>query len=332
MKPRTAVNAQPRHVACALALLLLACAAGSLTVGLPSPGWPVGWAGPAEAGALARWVLLELRLPRVLAAAAVGTCLAVAGWIFQRLSRNPLASPDIVGLTTGSATGGLVTVLLFGAAPAALPWGALAGGLLTATLVQALTPRRGSPASAMILTGIALAAMLAAVNDYLLTRAELDDAVAARFWLHGSLQAVRWTEVAGLFTLGSLLVAAATAQSRSLDLLEMGDAMAQALGLPVRRARHGLLLVAVALTALVISVAGPVGFVALVAPPLARRLCRGVSHLPSVALTGACLCVASDWVARAALAPFQIPVGLVTSLLGGAYLMVLLSLQWRRGG
>jgi iron complex transport system permease protein len=330
MNPRFSDQGHPLRVACALALLLLACAAGSLSLGRHGPGWQVWWSWSSEAASWSRLILLELRLPRVIAAAAVGACLAVAGWVFQRLSRNPLASPDIIGLTTGSATGGLVTLLLLGASPAALPLGTLVGGLLTVALVYAVAARRGMQGSWMILAGIAVAALLAAVNDYLLTRAELDDAMSARFWLHGSLQAVTWTEVGLVLVLGGLLITGAAAQSRSLDMLEMGDALATALGLNVRRSRQGLLFVAVAMTAMVIAVAGPVGFVALAAPQLARRLCRGVSHLPSVALTGALLCVASDWIARAALAPFQIPVGLVTSLLGGGYLMALLSLQWRR--
>lgn len=316
-----------RRVAGVLLLLLLTVTAGSLLAGRNGPGWSVGW----NADPLARLILVDLRLPRVLAAATAGACLAAAGWIFQRLSRNALASPDIVGLTTGSATGGLVVLLMLGASPAAVPVGTLAGGFFTVALVYAVAARRGLQGQWLILAGIAVAAMLAAVNDYLVTRADLDDAVAARMWLHGSLQGVSWLQVATLVVLGSLLLVAAALQARNLDLLEMGDDLAAALGLQVKSAKLGLLAVAVALTALVIAMAGPIGFVALVAPQLARRLCGGRSHLPSVALTGAVLCLVSDWIARSALAPFQIPVGLVTSLLGGAYLAWLLAHQWRRG-
>ena len=148
-------------------------------------------------------------------------------------------------------------------------------------------------------------------------------------WLFGSLQGADWTLVTVMAVLGIPLLALAALQAPALDLLEMGDEVAGALGLPVRRARSILLLVGVALTALVIALAGPIGFVALVAPQLARRLCRGGAYFPAVVLMGALLCVAGDTLARTMLAPFQIPVGLVTSMLGGAYLVWLLAREWK---
>jgi iron complex transport system permease protein len=277
-------------------------------------------------------VLLELRLPRVIAALMTGACLAAAGWIFQRMSRNALASPDIIGLTTGSATGGLTVILLLGQSASSVAFGTLAGGLLTIALVYALSIRRGIGGQWMILAGIAVAAMLAAVNDYLLTRADLDEAVVARTWLFGSLQGTGWSQALTLSVIGICLLVLAGLQARRLDLLEMGDDVAAALGLPVARAKQYLLLVAVMLTALVIAIAGPIGFIALVAPQLARRLCGGESHFTVVMLCGGVLCVLSDVIARVALAPFQLPVGLITSLFGGAYLAWLLAREWRQHG
>ena len=250
------------------------------------------------------------------------------------MSRNALASPDIIGLSTGSATGGLVVILLLGhsdmtQAASSVPLGTLVGGLLTIALVYALSARRGIGGQWMILAGIAVGALLSAVNDYLITRADIDDALMARTWLFGSLQGADWTLVTVMAVLGMPLLALAALQAPALDLLEMGDEVAGALGLPVRRARSILLLVGVALTALVIALAGPIGFVALVAPQLARRLCRGGAYFPAVVLMGALLCVAGDTLARTMLAPFQIPVGLVTSMLGGAYLVWLLAREWK---
>ena len=323
-----------RRTLVGLLLATLAVTALALGSGRYQLNWPALWAAWPATDTVGHMVLLDLRLPRVLAALAVGACLAAAGWIFQRMSRNALASPDIIGLTTGAATGGLTVILLMGqregaASALAVPLGTLAGGLLTVALVYLLSARRGIGGQWMILAGIAVGALLAAVNDYLLTRADLDDALAARTWLFGSLQGAGWPQVLALLALGTPLLLLAGWQARALNVLEMGDDLAAALGLPVRRARLGLLAVAVALTGLGIAAAGPIGFVALVAPQLARRLCGGASRLPAVLLTGALLCVASDWAARTALAPFQIPVGLVTSLLGGAYLAWLLAREWR---
>ena len=309
-----------------------------MLLALGSGRYPLGWSdlprllgSPSELDRLVAW---DLRLPRILAALFTGACLASAGWIFQRMSRNALASPDIIGLSTGSATGGLVVILLLGhsdmtQAAGSVPLGTLVGGLLTIALVYALSARRGIGGQWMILAGIAVGALLSAVNDYLITRADIDDALMARTWLFGSLQGADWTLVTVMAVLGMPLLARASLQAPARDLLEMGDEVAGALGLPVRRARSILLVVAVALTALVIALAGPIGFVALVAPQLARRLCRGGAYFPAVVLMGALLCVAGDTLARTMLAPFQIPVGLVTSMLGGAYLVWLLAREWK---
>ena len=288
-----------------------------------------GRGGPTD-----RFIVLGQRLPRATATVLVGAMLALSGAVFQSLSRNPLGSPDIVGFTTGASTGGLVVILLLGhsdmtQAAGSVPLGTLVGGLLTIALVYALSARRGIGGQWMILAGIAVGALLSAVNDYLITRADIDDALMARTWLFGSLQGADWTLVTVMAVLGMPLLALAALQAPALDLLEMGDEVAGALGLPVRRARSILLVVAVALTALVIALAGPIGFVALVAPQLARRLCRGGAYFPAVVLMGALLCVAGDTLARTMLAPFQIPVGLVTSMLGGAYLVWLLAREWK---
>nr|WP_315479920.1 iron chelate uptake ABC transporter family permease subunit [uncultured Rhodoferax sp.] len=272
-------------------------------------------------------VLLELRLPRALVALGAGAALATAGAIFQSLSRNPLASPDIIGLTTGSATGALVVILWLGDRALNVPLGALVGGLATVALVYLFSLQQGQR---LVLIGLAVAAMLASVNDFLLTRAELDQALAAKMWLHGSLQGSGWLQAQRLGLGCALLLPLAWLLSPRLRLLEMGDELATSLGLHVGRSHTYLTLVAVALTALAIACAGPIGFIALAAPQLARRLCRAPGiGLWSAALVGAVLCASADLLARLLLAPFQIPVGLVTSALGGAYLTYLLAREWR---
>ncbi|MEO5793943.1 MAG: iron chelate uptake ABC transporter family permease subunit [Rhodoferax sp.] len=285
------------------------------------------WGGGDDMGQL---VLLNLRLPRALVALGAGAALATAGAIFQSLSRNPLASPDIIGLTTGSATGALVSILWLGDKALNLPMGALVGGLATVSVVYLFSLQRGMQGQRLVLIGLAVAAMLASVNDFLLTRAELDQALQAKMWLHGSLQGTGWLQAQRMALGCAVLLPLAWLLSPRLRLLEMGVDLATSLGLHVGRSSAYLTLVAVALTALAIACAGPIGFIALAAPQLARRLCRAPGiGLWSAALMGAVLCASADLLARLALAPFQIPVGLVTSALGGAYLTYLLAREWR---
>lgn len=248
------------------------------------------------------------------------------------MARNPLASPDLVGFTTGSATGALVMLLVAGATSAAtVAAAAVAGGALTAVFVAALALRGGLTGHRLILVGLATAAMLASVNDYLLTRADLERAQAAKVWLFGSLNGVGWAQVEPLLLCGAALVVAAALLAPRLRALELGDEVAAALGSPVRRDKLALIALAVALTGLACSVAGPIGFIALAAPQLGRRLARapGMS-LAAAAATGALLVIVADFLAQRLLSPFQIPVGLVAGAFGGLHLASLLASERRR--
>lgn len=321
-----------RHVLCLLLLAGMAVSLLGLRLGSYDLAWSrffvTLWGGGDDMG---RMVLLDLRLPRALVALGAGAALATAGAIFQSLSRNPLASPDIIGLTTGSATGALVTILWLGDQALNVPLGALVGGLATVMLVYVFSLQQGLHGHRLVLIGLAIAAMLASVNDFLLTRAELDQALAAKMWLHGSLQGSGWLQAQRLGLGCAVLLPLAWLLNPRLRLLEMGDELATSLGLHVARSHTYLSLVAVGLTALAIACAGPIGFIALAAPQLARRLCNSPGiGLWSAALMGAVLCASADLLARLMLAPFQIPVGLVTSALGGAYLVYLLAREWRR--
>lgn len=320
----------------ALALVSLLTAVLSVATGRFAAAPAEVWAaltGAAGTDPLADLVVAGLRAPRAAAAAATGAALGLAGAIFQTLARNPLASPDLIGFTTGSASGALVLLLIAGASSSpAVAAGAVAGGLVTAALVLGLAVLRGMSGQRLVLVGLAVAAMLASVNDYLLARADLEQAQSARVWLFGSLNGVGWPQAATLAAATLGLGALAVLAGPRLRTLELGEDAAVALGLAVGAERLRLTLLAVALTGAASSVAGPIGFVALAAPQLGRRLARarGIS-LAAAAATGALLVLAADLVAQRALAPAQIPVGLVTGAFGGLYLAGLLLAERRMG-
>lgn len=277
-------------------------------------------------------VVAEWRLPRVLAAAVFGAALAVSGGIFQSLTRNPLASPDVIGLSAGSYAGGLGAIILFGASAGSLPvsLGAILGGMGAAALVYTLSYRRGIQGFRLIVVGIGVAAMLQAFSTYLLLRAKLEVAMIAAVWGAGSLSPVGWAQFAPAAVLAIVVLVALVPASRSLTRLEMGDDAAKALGIRIERDRLGLVVCAVVLTAVVTAAAGPIAFVALAAPQIARRLTRsaGIALAPA-ALVGSAVLVASDVVAQHVL-PTPLPVGLVTVVVGGLYLVFLLINESRR--
>ncbi|MCS4535687.1 iron chelate uptake ABC transporter family permease subunit [Corynebacterium sp. HS2168-gen11] len=272
------------------------------------------------------------RLPRVLAAAAIGASLGIAGTIFQQLSRNALGSPDLIGFTTGAATGAVAAIILGNAGPFQTAIGAIIGGAVTAVIVYALALQNHKlSALRLILVGIGVAAFLQAVNGLLIVKASLSAAQTAALWLAGSFNAMTWSKLLVALLLQAMLVPIALALARPLSLLTLGDDLATGLGLRVERRRAQLIAVGVALTALAVAVAGPIAFVALAAPQLARKLSMtsGVG-MATAALMGSVLVLVSDIIAQRMFAPVQLPVGVVTGLLGGMYLLGLLAFQWRR--
>ncbi|MGW4154922.1 FecCD family ABC transporter permease [Micromonospora chersina] len=311
----------------ALTLAVLAVGAGDYPIA-PADVLRVlaGGGSPAE-----RFIVTELRLPRLVTALAVGAALGLAGAVFQSLTRNPLGSPDVLGVTSGAATGALVVVVL-GGGSAALAGAAAGGGLATGLLLYALAGRHGVGGHRLVLVGIGVTAILTGVNGWLLTRAPLMDAARAALWLTGSLDGRGWANALPVLgALAVLLPAVLLARAPALRLLEMGDDSAAGLGVPVRRVRVAALGAAVLLVSVAAAAAGPVSFLALTAPHLARRLTRapGPNLLPS-AVVGAALLLAADQVAQHALAGRQLPVGVVTGVLGGGYLAWLLAGE--RGG
>ncbi|CNF95974.1 Ferric enterobactin ABC transporter%2C permease protein FepG [Mycobacterium tuberculosis] len=278
------------------------------------------------------FIVRTLRLPRAVTGLLAGLALGLSGAIFQSISRNPLGSPDLIGFTTGSATGALLQILVFGGGALAITVSSVAGAVLTALAVYlvAYRPGGGVHGVRLVLIGVAAAAMLEALNSYLITRAELREAYEAAFWLTGSLNGRDWDQAVPLAIALAVLVPAALLLARPLGMGELGDDAARALGAPVQRTRALLTAAGVGLVAAATAAAGPVPFVALAAPQLARRLTRRPgAQLLRAALTGAALLAVSDLISLRL--PVAVPVGVVTGVLGGAYLAWLLSTTGRKG-
>lgn len=329
------VRVHPRALAVATGCVLLALAVGVLTVGdgdYPmSPGEVLRTI--AGAGTPAQdFIVNELRLPRVVTALLVGSALALAGALFQSLVRNPLGSPDILGFTQGAATGALVVVVA-GGGSLALSAGAVLGGVLTGVAIYALAWRGGLHGQRLVLIGIGAAAILTGVNGYLLTRAQHMEAARAVLWLTGSLDGRGWDDALPLLAAMAVLVPAVLLGcGRALHVMEMGDDLANGLGIRVERVRLIMLTAAVLLAALAAAAAGPVAFVALVAPQVAKRM-TGASgpNLVASMCTGAGLLVTADWAAQRLFGEHLLPVGVLTGVLGGGYLVWLLAVERRAG-
>lgn len=314
-------------VTTALALAVVALGLGEFSVAVPE----VVSALLGKSSAAVHMVVVEWRLPRVLLALLLGAAMGISGAIFQSLTRNALGSPDVIGFNTGAYTGALVVILLMGGGYFAVSAGALAGGLITAALVYVFAYKKGIQGFRLIIAGIAVSAMLASVNTFMILKASLEQAMSAAVWGAGSLNKVSWDQVLPVVSVLVMLWVVLAFYGRRLELLEMGDDAVKALGVRLERSRLVLAVVGVALTAVVTAAVGPIAFISLAAPQLARRLTRSASvgMVPAAAM-GALLLVASDIVAQNLFAPIQLPVGVVTVSIGGCYLVWLLAREVKR--
>jgi len=309
-----------------IAVALVALATGSYPLGIDQ----VASALTGGETGLVHDIVVNWRLPRVAAALVFGAALGVSGAVFQSLLRNPLADPGIIGFSQGSYTGALIVVLVINGSYLQLVGGALLGGMATGVLVYVLAYRRGVQGFRLIIVGIGVSAMLGSLNTWLILRAELEQAMAAAAWGAGSLNGVNWDQVAIGSALIAILLLVAAMLSRPMRQMEVGDDMAASQGVRVSAVRLGLIVVGVALTATVTAASGPIAFISLVAPQIARRLARtaGITLAPA-ACVGALLCLAADYVAQR-IASTPLPVGIITVMIGGGYLGWLLFIEARR--
>jgi len=270
----------------------------------------------------ATYIVMESKLPRALMGVLVGAAFGMAGAIFQTTLRNPLASPDIIGISFGASAAAVVAIVLLGMQGGAVSTAAVIGAVGVAVVVR--WTAGASAGQRLVLVGIGVAAALQAVIQYVFTRVDEYEAQRVLRWLTGSVSSADWPTLRVL-TLALLVLVPVTALlARSLRVTELGEDTAAALGVPVRRSEL-LLLLAVVLGAVAVAAAGPIAFVSFLAGPIARALNGGRATLLGSALTGAVVVVAADYVADYLLADINFPVGVVTGAIGAPFLLWLLA-------
>ncbi len=275
------------------------------------------------------FIVNTLRLPRMLVAALVGLALGVAGVITQGLTRNPLASPDIMGISSGASLVAVTLIVLVPAFPALLlPFAAFGGALSAAALIYVLAWRSSDSPLRLVLVGIGLTAVASALTTLVTTFGEVYDVQQALLWLTGSVYARSWEQFWPLLAWIAVFLPTTLLLARHLNALGLGEEMARGLGASVQLYRNLLLIAAVALAGASVAAAGTIGFVGLIAPHIARRLV-GPNHeglLPTAGLLGSLIVVAADLVGRTIAAPIELPCGLITAAIGAPFFIYLL---WR---
>ncbi|WP_247887110.1 Fe(3+)-hydroxamate ABC transporter permease FhuB [Azospirillum sp. SYSU D00513] len=320
-------SARPGLLLALLALLGAVSAGLALTVGYGPEGWTVSTGGLL--GDLMAW-----RAPRVAVAAASGAMLAAAGMVLQRVTANPLAGPEILGVGTGAGVGLTAALFLFASPGIGVQAAASAIGAVTVlACMLALSLRAGFGPERLLLAGIAMSALCSAVLTAVIATGT-PQAFALLRWLSGSTNEATPADAWGCAVAALLLLAPLPFAGRWLDILPLGDATARSVGLPARRCRGLLVLLAGLLTAVAALFVGPLSFIGLIAPHLARLLGLGRARAQAAGamLIGAALMVLSDWLARTAAFPYQLPLGLFASLLAGPYLIWLLGREGPRAG
>ncbi|MFB6818449.1 FecCD family ABC transporter permease [Streptomyces sp. NPDC056347] len=331
---RVALPVRRVSVLTALVLLTLLAAGAVATLSLGRLGialadLPGALAGGAEGKDA--FVLDRLRGPRLTVAVGTGAALGLSGALFQSVTRNPLGSPDVIGLASGAGAGAAIAALLFpGTVPVAM--GALFGAAAAMVLVYVSTGTGFRNPARLVIAGIGVAAIGTAITQYVVYAMERDRAAVLTAYVNGSLSARSWTDATTIWLVLFAVAPPAALLSRRLDIGEMGDDIADALGARPRSTKTVAVVLAIVLSAGAVSVAGPIAFVALTAPQIARRLTRLAGpHLALSALTGALLLVLADLCAQQLTFFDNLPVGVYTMAVGGVYLGRLLIREWRRG-
>ncbi|MGK7222086.1 FecCD family ABC transporter permease [Kocuria flava] len=332
---RRARARRTRRAVALLALALLAVLAVRVLLGRYTVTVPdfVAILGGAQIPG-ASFIVLQEKLPRAVLGALAGAALGCSGALFRRVLRNPLASPDVLGITYGAATGAVAGTALWGLRGSAVSWTALAGALLAAALIGAASVRvRGGArivGERFLLAGIGVAALCQALTAALLVRLALNSAQDAAVWTAGSLNAATWERITVLGACLLLLVPVALAAHRALEPAELGPELAAGLGARPAAVRGLALVTGVLLAAVATAATGPLAFVALVSTPIATALTRGRTSILACALVGAVVVVAADGLGADLLARTDLPAGVVTGAIGAPVMLWLLVKQ-RKG-
>jgi len=322
-----------------MALVLLLVAAASLLMGTAEVSFHKIMAlvsGSLDPDDPARLIILRIRLPRIILAGLAGFSLALGGVVFQALLRNPLADPFILGVSSGSAFGAIIGIVLGFTFSAGIPLMSFAGALLTVYLVLAIGTRRmGMESSTILLTGVILNAFFTAVIMFFISIATDSRLHTMLFWLYGDLSQTRY---ASLIILTPALIVTSVilfSFSRELNLITTGEEIALQLGVDVEKAKKTCLVLVSLVIGLVVSFSGLIGFVGLIVPHLAR-MAFGSDHrllLPVASLGGATFLIAADTLARLLISPSELPVGVITAFMGAPFFLYLLRVkgsQWSR--
>ncbi|MEE3650179.1 MULTISPECIES: FecCD family ABC transporter permease [unclassified Brenneria] len=312
-----------------LSLLVMLASLSSGKVFIPPLEVMQALAGDADRGI--EFIVTELRLPRILLACLVGGALAIAGLLLQSIVRNPLASPDILGITSGAAAAA-VFFLSFLAAGVSLRWlplAAIGGAWLTAGAIYLLAWKQGSAPIRLVLVGVGLSAIMNAATTMMLVFSPIGTTLSAYVWLTGSVYGAQWRDVYALAGWLAAILPVLALRARHVNVHELDDALAVGIGMPVGRIRLALLAVSVALAGAAVAYAGAVAFVGLIAPHIAKSLAgRGFPGLAMVAaLLGANLVMLADLIGRTLFLPLDLPAGIFIAVLGTPFFIYLLIRQ-----
>ncbi|WP_104041155.1 Fe(3+)-hydroxamate ABC transporter permease FhuB [Vibrio hyugaensis] len=310
------VNKLNKHAIAFTFLIILAGVVLFSTVSVQNQGW-------TSLFSTKEWLFLEWRTPRLLAVAIAGAMLAIAGTIIQRLSGNPMASPEVIGISSGTAMGLIIAMFTgVGASVVTLSIGGLIGALLTIFVIVLLNRKSGFQPERILLTGIAITALMNAIQSFILATGD-PRSYQALAWLSGSTYYVSLDTLLPLAVSALTFIGLSFVCVRWLDILPIGASSSKALGLNVDRSRAILLLLVACLTVSATLVVGPISFVGLLAPHLARLFGfnKASQHMLCAALVGAGVMLLADWLGRQVLYPQEIPAGLMASIIGGLYLM-----------
>lgn len=333
---RTRSHRRPRRAIAVLAVAVLAVflmrvLLGSYTVTFPD-FLTILQGGTVEGARGARFIVMEDKLPRAVLGLLVGMAFGASGAIFQLLLRNPLASPDVIGISTGASLGAVLGIVYWGATGFSLSIFAVVFSLLIAVGIMALSSGRGNVGHRFILMGIGVSALAGSIINYLISRMNLNSASSAALWMTGSLSSANWDRISILLLVLAVIVPFVVVLHSRLHAIAVGEELAHSLGLNVAITRWIFIILGVLLAAVATAATGPIAFVAFVSGPIARRLIGGAHSLTASALVGAFIVLLADFIASNYIASGSMPVGVLTGVFGAPILIWLLVRAQKEAG